>query len=183
MPSNATKRWRPSRVGGVEDLADQLTWRNALTLAAIETLGLALLFGAYAVVHARSSVLSALLVPPTVSYVLIVANPVARGSRPLRVLAAYAIAGGVGLTCSALPGPNLPAAVLSGFCTLIVMHRTGALHSPAIAVAFIAVLADLSAARALIALPLLLGLCVVVVVLAWATHRILGDATYPTRWW
>jgi hypothetical protein len=34
-----------------------------------------------------------------------------------------------------------------------------------------------------VALPLLLALAALVVALAWASHRLLGDADYPDRFW
>ena len=118
-----------------------------------------------------------------VSFILVVANSSVPGSRPGRVVASYVIAGAVGLGVSALPGPTFPEAVAAGALTMLVMHLTGALHSPAIAVAVIAVLADFTPRQAVIALPLLFTLAVVVVVLAWGAHRVLGDADYPEKWW
>jgi CBS-domain-containing membrane protein len=167
----------------VEDLADRILWRRALPLVAVESLGLAVLFTIYWFLDARDSVLAPLLVPPVVSFVLVVANSSAPGSRPLRVAVSYLIAGVVGLGVSALPGPVMPEAVLAGALTMLAMHVTGALHSPAIAVAIIAVLADFTAGQAARALPLLFVLSVVVVALAWAAHKVLGDSEYPAHWW
>jgi CBS-domain-containing membrane protein len=95
----------------------------------------------------------------------------------------YAIAATVGLGVSALPGPTFPEAVLAGALTMLAMHLTGALHSPAIAVAMIAVLADFTPVSAAQALPLVLLLAAGVVALAWGAHKLLGDADYPPRWW
>ncbi|HUW17134.1 MAG TPA: HPP family protein, partial [Actinomycetes bacterium] len=89
----------------------------------------------------------------------------------------------VGLGLSASPGPDLLEAVAAGAITLLLMHLTGALHSPAIAVSLIAVLTEFSAPAAVAALPLLVGLSMLVVLLAWGAHRMLGDADYPARWW
>jgi CBS-domain-containing membrane protein len=149
----------------------------------VETLGLAVLFAVYWILDAGDSVLAPLLVPPVVSFVLVVANSAAVGSRPARVVAAYLIAGGIGLGVAALPGATFAEAVLAGGATMLAMHLTGALHSPAIAVAIIAVLADFSVADALLALPLLFMLAVLVVALAWSAHKALGDMDYPAAIW
>jgi CBS-domain-containing membrane protein len=173
----------PVRARPVEDLAERIPWRRAVPLVAVETLGLAVLFTVYWFLDARDSVLAPLLVPPVVSFILVVANSSAPGSRPLRVVASYLIAGVVGLGVSALPGPVLPEAVLAGALTMLAMHLSGALHSPAIAVAIIAVMADFAPGQAARALPLLFVLALVVVALAWAAHNVLGDSDYPSRWW
>jgi CBS-domain-containing membrane protein len=149
----------------------------------VETAGLAVLFSVYAVLHANDSVLAPLLVPPVVSFVLVVAQPQAVGSRPGRVVGSYLIAGVVGLSLSASPGPDLLEAVAAGSLALLLMHLTGALHSPAIAVSLIAVMTEFSPMAAGSALPLLMGLSMLVVLLAWGAHRTLGDADYPARWW
>ena len=174
---------RRARVRPAADLADRLPVRQAIPLVIVETLGLGIIFGIYAVLDARDSVLAPLLVPFAVSFVLIVANSGAPGARPLRVVGSYAIAAMVGLGVSALPGPTFPEAVLAGAVTMLAMHLTGALHSPAIAVAMIAVLANFSPVSAAQALPLVLLLATGVVTLAWAAHKVLGDANYPARWW
>jgi CBS-domain-containing membrane protein len=171
------------RARPVQDLAERVPWRQALPLVAVETLGLAVLFAVYWFLDARDSVLAPLLVPPVVSFILVVASSSAPGSRPLRVVVSYLIAGIVGLGVSAMPGPVMPEAVLAGALTMLAMHVSGALHSPAIAVAIIAVLADFAPGQAARALPLLFALAVVVVALAWAAHKLLGDSDYPTQWW
>jgi len=165
------------------DLADRLRVRQALAHVLVDTLGLGIIFAIYAVLDARDSVLAPLLVPFAVSFILIVANSAAPGARPMRVIGSYAIAGAVGLGVSALPGPTFPEAVLAGALTMLAMHLTGALHSPAIAVAMIAVLANFTLSSAVQALPLVVLLAVGVVTLAWAAHKVLGDADYPARWW
>lgn len=157
--------------------------RQAIPLVIVETLGLGIIFGIYAVLDARESVLAPLLVPFAVSFVLIVANSSAPGARPLRVVGSYSIAAVVGLGVSALPGPTFAEAVLAGAGTMLAMHLSGALHSPAIAVAMIAVLANFSVASAAQALPLVVLLATGVVILAWGAHKVLGDADYPARWW
>jgi len=180
-----SRRLRQYRVRAtpVSDLTEQVPLRRALPLVLVETAGLAVLFSVYAVLHANDSVLAPLLVPPVVSFVLVVAQPQAVGSRPGRVVGSYVIAGVVGLGFSASPGPDLLEAVAAGAITLLLMHLTGALHSPAIAVSLIAVLTDFGAAEAVAALPLLVVLSSLVVLLAWAAHRTLGDSDYPARWW
>lgn len=165
------------------DLAERLSPRRALALAAVEALGLAVLMLLYAALHAQQSVLAPLLVPPAVSFVLVIASPAAAGSRPGRIIASYLIAGVFGLGSGALPGPVFVGAVAAGTLALLVMHLTGALHSPAIAVALIAAFADFGTADGLRALPLLVGLASIVVVLAWLAHRVIGDAEYPDRLW
>jgi CBS-domain-containing membrane protein len=66
---------------------------------------------------------------------------------------------------------------------MLAMHLTGALHSPAIAVAMIAVLASFTLASAVQAMPLVVILAAGVVTLAWAAHKAIGDADYPGQWW
>jgi CBS-domain-containing membrane protein len=176
-------RQRRVRVRPAADLADRLPLPQALPLVVVETLGLGIIFAIYFGLDALDSVLAPLLVPFAVSFVLIVASSGVPGARPLRVIGSYAIAALVGLGVSALPGPTFPEAVLAGGLTMLAMHLSGALHSPAIAVAMIAVLADFPPRAALQALPLVVLLATGVVVLAWLAHRALGDATYPTRWW
>jgi CBS-domain-containing membrane protein len=146
---------RRARVRPAADLADRLPVCQAIPLVLVETLGLGIIFGIYALLDARDSVLAPLLVPFAVSFVLIVANSGTPGARPLRVVGSYVIAAMVGLGVSALPGPTFPEPVLANF-------------TPA------------SAARAL---PLVLLLATGVVTLAWAAHKVLGDADYPARWW
>lgn len=172
-----------ARVRSLDDLAERVPPLDALKLVVVESAGLGVLFTIFAVLDAVDSALAPLLVPPAVSFVLIVANSAVPGSRPLRVVGAYLIAGVVGLGFSALPGPTLVEAVVACALALLLMHLTGALHSPAIAVTMIAVLADFSAPAAAASLPLLLGLSVLVVVLAWVAHALLGDAAYPTAWY
>ncbi|MDH4352816.1 MAG: hypothetical protein OEW41_02420, partial [Actinomycetota bacterium] len=111
-----SRRLRQYRVRAtpVSDLTEQVPLRRALPLVLVETAGLAVLFSVYAVLHANDSVLAPLLVPPVVSFVLVVAQPQAVGSRPGRVVGSYVIAGVVGLGFSASPGPDLLEAVAAG---------------------------------------------------------------------
>jgi CBS-domain-containing membrane protein len=165
------------------DLAERLSPRRALALAAVEAIGLVVLMLLYAALHAQQSVLAPLLVPPVVSFVLVIASPGAVGSRPGRIVMSYVIAGVFGLGIAAVSLPVSVGAVVAGTLALLAMHLTGALHSPAIAVALIAAFADFDMADGLRALPLLVGLASVVVVLAWMAHRVIGDMDYPDRLW
>ena len=167
----------------VADLTERISLRRAIPLVAVETMGLAVLFGIYWSLDARDSVLAPLLVPPVVSFVLVVASSTAIGARPGRVVGSYVIAGCIGLGVAALPGAAFPAAVVAGGLTMLAMHLTGALHSPAIAVAIIAVLTNFGRSEAIMALPMLLLLALLVVGLAWSAHKVLGDVEYPSKIW
>lgn len=182
-PKRVSSQSALPRAKPVADLSERLPLRRAVPLVAVEMLGLAVLLGIYGLLDAQQSVLAPLLVPPVVSFVLLVANPSSTGSRPLRVVASYAIAGIVGLGVASLPGPTLLEALLAGTITMLLMHVSGAVHSPAIAVALIAVFTNFGPGQAEIALPLLVLLAALVVGLAWAAHRALGDARYPPQWW
>lgn len=174
---------RPSRVHPVADLSQRKSFKQASALAGIETVGLSILFFAYWLLHISGSVLAPLLAPTVVSFLLVLTTSGSPMSRPLRVIAAYAVAGCVGFAIAALPGPDFIKAVLAGGITMLLMHLFGVFHAPAIAIPMIAVLTSASAGIAVLALPLLVLLAVLVVVLAWATHRVLGDANYPQAWW
>jgi CBS-domain-containing membrane protein len=178
-----TTPFRVPRVQPVADLSERLTLRRALPLVGVEAFGLTVLLVLYAALHAQRSVLAPLLVPPVVSFVLIVASATAVGSRPGRVVVSYLIAGVFGLGVAILPGPAVVEAVVAGALALLAMHVTGAMHSPAIAAAIIAALARFSVGDAIRALPLLLAVAAVVVVLAWLAHRVIADASYPDRIW
>lgn len=178
-----TSPFRIRRAQPVDDLAERLSLRRAIPLVAVETGGLAILLVLYAALHAQQSVLAPLLVPPAVSFVLVVANPTAASARPVRIVVSYLIAGSFGLGLALVGGPALLDALVAGSLTLLFMHLVGALHSPAIAIAMIAALAEFSPADAARALPLLSALAVLVAVLAWAVHRVMADATYPDRLW
>lgn len=178
-----TSPFRIRRAQPVDDLAERLPLRRAIPLVAVETGGLAVILIVYAALHAQQSVLAPLLVPPAVSFVLVVANPTAASARPIRIIVSYLIAGSFGLGLALAGGPTLLDALVAGSLTLLVMHLVGALHSPAIAIAMIAALADFGPADAALALPLLCGMALLVAVLAWGVHRVLADATYPDRLW
>jgi CBS-domain-containing membrane protein len=178
-----TAPFRLGRAQPVSDLAERLSLRRALPLVAVETIGLVILLTVYAMLHAQQSVLAPLLVPPVVSFVLVVATASAVGSRPGRIMGSYLIAGVFGLGVAVLSVPPAGEAVAAGALTLLAMHLTGAMHSPAIALAIIAALARFTPADAIRALPLLLALAALVVLMAWAAHRVMGDASYPDRIW
>jgi CBS-domain-containing membrane protein len=173
---------RPARIRTVEP-EDRVPLGRVIPLVLAETLGLAALSVAYWGLDAQDSVLAPFLVPPLVSFVLVFATAHSPASRPLRVVAAYGIAGVVGLAVGVWPIPGIVAGVLAGTITLMVMHLVGAFHAPAVAAALIAAYVDHSLATAIITLPLLVGTAALVVALVWATHRLLGDRDYATVWW
>ena len=174
---------RRLRAQPVGDLAESLPWRRALPLVIVETLGLSVLAAAYLLLDARKMTTGPLLIPLAVTFVLITAAPGARAARPLRVFLAYVIAAGVGLGISALPGSQLPEVILSVFVTLLLMHLLGVFHAPAVGVALVAVITDYSLSDALVSFAELMPLTVLTLALAWLSHRVLGDAGYPDRWW
>jgi CBS-domain-containing membrane protein len=173
---------RPSRVRTVEP-TDRVPFRRLIPLVLAETLGLAALSVAYWGLDAQYTVLAPFLVPPLVSFVLVFATAHNPASRPLRVVASYAIAGAIGLVIGVWPIPGIVAGILAGAITLMVMHLVGAFHAPAVAAALIAAYVDHSWATAIVTLPLLVGTAALVVALVWVTHRLLGDREYPTLWW
>jgi high-affinity Fe2+/Pb2+ permease len=63
------------------------------------------------------------------------------------------------------------------------MHRLGAFHAPAVAVSIASVLGESTWQDCLRAYPALLAVVVLVLLMAWGTHRLLGDDTYPDSWW
>jgi CBS-domain-containing membrane protein len=173
---------RPARVRPVEP-TDRVPLRQAIPLVIAETLGLALLSLIYWALDAQDSVLAPFVVPTLVSFILVFATAHSAASRPLRVVAAYAIAGTVGLVVGVWPIPGIVAGIIAVGVTTLVMHLVGAFHAPAVAAALIAAYVDHSMATTLVTLPLLVGTASLVVLLAWATHRVLGDQDYPQRWW
>ena len=167
----------------VADLSQRKSVKQACGLAVIETAGLSALFLVYWLLHINGSLLTPLLPPTMVSFLLELTTSGLAISRPLRVIAAYAVAGSVGFALAAMPGPVLGKAVLAGGITMFLMHLLGIFHAPAIAIPMIAMLTSTSTGIALLALPLLVLLASMVVALAWATHRVLGDVNYPQAWW
>jgi CBS-domain-containing membrane protein len=184
MSQESSKRMkRPARMHPVADLSQRKPFKQACALAGIETVGLSVLFLAYWLLQINGSVLAPLIAPTVVSFMLVLTTSGLAISRPLRVVAAYVAAGSVGFSIAALPGPIFIKAVLAGGITMLLMHLLGIFHAPAIAIPMIAVLTSASTGIALLALPLLVLLASLVVVLAWATHRVLGDVNYPQAWW
>ncbi|MSW67236.1 MAG: hypothetical protein F2820_08255 [Actinobacteria bacterium] len=184
MPASESRRFkRPMRVHPVVDLSQRKPIKRALALATVETLGLSVLFLLYWLLDIRDSVLSPLMFPPVVSFLLVLATSSSPISRPLRIIAAYTVAGSIGCIFAELPGPIFVEAVIAGGLTMFCMHVLGAFHAPATAIPLIMVLTFATGTSALIALPLLVLLACMVVFLAWGAHRILGDANYPQTWW
>ena len=70
------------------DSPTRMPMRKLLALVGVQTLGLAVILGVSGLLEGDLSLLHALLVPPLVSFVLIVAQPELPGSRPLRVIGA-----------------------------------------------------------------------------------------------
>lgn len=176
-------RWRPERIRPISDPADRLPTRRLIPLVLVETLGVSLLLLVYLVLRSWDAPAEPLLLGPVVTYVLVFATAGAVGSRPLRVLVAYLIAGGIGLTVAALPGPTILLAIVGMFVILLLMHLIGAFHAPAVGVGLIAEITDPSWTVALVMFPALLALVVLAIALVWASHHLLGDREYPTRWW
>ncbi|MEY4137539.1 MAG: hypothetical protein RL205_1667 [Actinomycetota bacterium] len=180
-PPTHEDKWR-QRVRPV-DPASSLPLKRLVPLVLVETAGLAILFGLYQVFHVGSSLLAPLVVPPIVTFVLVFSTAHAKASRPLRVFVAYAIAGFFGLGLAALPGPTFIKAVIAAALTLFFMHLLGAFHAPAVAVSLAAVLGETQWQRCLLAYPILMGIVALVLFMAWAAHRTLGDDSYPDSWW
>jgi hypothetical protein len=82
-----------------------------------------------------------------------------------------------------MPGSRLLNAIIAALFTLLVMHATGTFHAPAVAVSMTAVLTEADWSDAVAAYPLLVATAIAAVFLAWGAHKILGDATYPDKWW
>lgn len=171
--------WRVQPV----DPADRVPLSRAIPLVVVETMGVTVLFAVYYVLRLRSSDAAPYLIPPVVSFVLVFVTAHAPGSRPLRVVAGYAIAATCGLLIGCLPLHSFAAAILAGAVTLLLMHLWGAFHAPAVTTALVAGLLHHSLSDALVTLPMLIGLAILVVVLVWVAHHLLGDRTYPQRWW
>jgi len=174
-------RWR-QRIRPI-DPTTRLPLKRLIPLVIVETAGMALLFGIYRFLDMGRTPLAPLIVPPIVSFALVFATAHAPASRPLRVIAAYAIAGFFGLGVACIPGPRLLEAIIAALLTLFFMHATGAFHAPAVAVSMAAVLTEGDWHVAVPAYPLLLATACMAVFLAWGAHKILGDDTYPSKWW
>ena len=173
----------PLRHVVLDDPTERLSPRLALPLVAVETLGLAVLFGLYFLLEARNSELAPLMIPPVVTLATLVAMPRSASSRPLRILVSYTIAASAGLLMTAAFGHGIPLTVLIGAITLMLMHTTGTMHPPAVATALVASRSTLVGGEAALALPFVLGVVLVVILGAWLGHRLLGDRDYPRQWW
>lgn len=174
-------RWR-QRIRPI-DATTRLPLKRLIPLVLVETAGMALLFGIYTTLDMGRTPLAPLIVPPIVSFALVFATAHSPASRPLRVIAAYVVAGFFGLGMACVPGPRLFHAIIAALLTLLVMHATGCFHAPAVAVSMAAVLTEGDWHVAVPAYPLLLATAIASVFLAWGAHKILGDDTYPTKWW
>ena len=172
----------PLRHVVLDDPTERLSPGQALQLVAVETLGLAVLFSVFFVLEGQDSELALLMIPPVVTLATLVAMPRAASSRPLRILASYAIAGTTGLLVTALFGHSVVLTILIGAITLFLMHITGTMHPPAVAIALVASRSTLVGEEAALALPFVLGIVVVVLLGAWMGHRVLGDREYPRQW-
>lgn len=173
----------PLRHVVLDDPSERLSPRLALPLVAVETVGLAALFATFFVLETIDSELAPLLIPPVVTLATLVAMPRSVSSRPLRILASYAIAATSGLVIIAVFGHSLLLTILVGFLTLLLMHLTGTMHPPAVAAALVASRSTLDGTEALVALPFMLAVVVGVLLWAWLGHMLLGDRQYPHRWW
>lgn len=179
--SDPEDKWR-QRIRPI-DPTTRLPLKRLIPLVLVETAGMALLFGMFHLLDMGRTPLAPLIVPPLVSFALVFATAHSPASRPLRVIAAYAIAGFFGLGMACVPGSRLANSVIAALLTLLVMHATGAFHAPAVAVSMAAVLTEADWHVAVPAYPLLLATAIAAVFLAWGAHKILGDDTYPDKWW
>jgi len=180
-PADHQDRWR-QRIRPI-DPTTRLPIKRLIPLVLVETLGMALLFGIYHLLDLGRTALAPLIVPPLVTFALVFATAHSPASRPLRVVAAYVIAGFFGLGMVCVPGSRLLNSIIAALLTLLVMHATGAFHAPAVAVSMAAVLTEADWQDAVAAYPLLIGTAMAAVFLAWGAHKILGDDSYPDKWW
>ena len=180
-PADHQDKWR-QRIRPI-DATTRLPLKRLIPLVLVETAGMALLFGIFHLLDMGRTPLAPLIVPPLVSFALVFATAHSPASRPLRVLAAYVIAGFFGLGMACVPGSRLVNSIIAALLTLLVMHATGAFHAPAVAVSMAAVLTEAGWQDAVAAYPLLIATAAGAVFLAWAAHHILGDDTYPDKWW
>ncbi len=180
-PADHQDRWR-QRIRPI-DATTRLPLKRLIPLVLVETAGMGLLFAIYTTLDMGRTPLAPLIIPPIVSFALVFATAHSPASRPLRVIAAYVVAGFFGLGMACVPGHRLLNAIIAALLTLLVMHATGCFHAPAVAVSMAAVLTEADWHLALPAYPLLVATAITAVLLAWGAHKILGDDTYPTKWW
>ena len=165
------------------DSVTRMPMRRLLRLVACETVALAVILGVSGVLEGGLSFVHTLLIPPLVSFVLIVAQPELPGSRPLRVLGAYVVTGILGIGLSVLPFPGTVLGVVAGALTLFLFYVLGVFHAPAFAVPFAAIMAGYVVSDAPKAFGILMIYTVVVIGMATATNRLLGYRSYPEKWW
>lgn len=175
-----------SRQGLSRPLIDSTTrmpMRKILLLVAFQTVALAVILAVSGALEGGLSFVHTLLVPPLVTFMLIVAQPELPGSRPLRVLSAYAVTGILGIGLSVLPLPGTVLGVVAGAITLFLFYALGVFHAPAFAVPFAAIMAGYVFSDAPAAFGVLMIYTVLVIGLAIATNRMLGHHSYPAKWW
>ncbi|MDA3021863.1 MAG: hypothetical protein O2943_04230 [Actinomycetota bacterium] len=112
------------------DSAKRMPMRNLLALVAVQAVGLAVILSVSWLLEGDLSIVATLLVPPLVSFVLIVAQPQLPSSRPLRVLGAYALTGFLGICLSILPWPATILGVMAGATALFFFYLFGVFHAP-----------------------------------------------------
>lgn len=167
----------------LDDPWEQVAFPIVLPLVLVETAGVTALFMMYVLLDELASPLAALLIPPVVTLVILVALPRQTSSRPLRIMVSYVIAASIGLTLTAGLGHGLLVSVLAGFLTLLAMHLTGTLHPPAVAVSLISTRSNLDDLDALLAAPFVLAAVAFALCWAYLSHVLFGDREYPGAWW
>lgn len=165
------------------DSITRMPMRKLLLLVACQTVALAVILAVSGVLEGGLSFVHTLLVPPLVTFVLIVAQPELPGSRPLRVLGAYVVTGIFGIGLSVLPLPGTVLGVVAGALTLFMFYVLGVFHAPAFAVPFAAIMAGYVLSDAPKAFGVLMIYTVLVIGMAIATNRLLGYRSYPDKWW
>ncbi len=165
------------------DSATRMPMRRLLRLVACETVALAVILAVSGVLEGGLSLDHTLLIPPLVTFVLIVAQPELPGSRPLRVLGAYVVTGILGIGLSILPLPGTVLGVIAGALTLFMFYVLGVFHAPAFGVPFAAIMAGYVLSDAPKAFGILMIYTVVVIGMAIVTNRLLGYRSYPEKWW
>lgn len=165
------------------DSITRMPMRKLLLLVACQTVALAVILAVSGVLEGGLSFVHTLLVPPLVTFVLIVAQPELPGSRPLRVLSAYVVTGIFGIGLSVLPLPGTVLGVVAGALTLFMFYVLGVFHAPAFAVPFAAIMAGYVLSDAPKAFGVLMIYTVLVIGMAIATNRLLGYRSYPDKWW
>lgn len=171
------------RVRPLGDPTERPPWGRLLPLVGAETLGIAVLLLIYTAASERSEMAAAVLLPVIVTFALVFATANSPGSRPGRVLVAYALAGVIGLGAAGIPGPTLALAIVGTGVALLAMHLTGTFHAPAVAVTITAEVVDPSWEQAMVTLPFLLAFAALAVALVWVTHRLIGQDDYPEKFW